>query len=136
MDDLPSAQGPPLFQSIGTPEKEQVQLRKKLRVGSPGPAVPPPDFAPPPPPPHIRMQGEMPPPDRPSSRGNLKDPEMLRRRAARKRELLAERDRLLKENPPGPPITGFFRPRTDGSGKRKTRRKIKRKNKKSRKHKK
>jgi hypothetical protein len=133
MDDLPSAQGPPLFQSIPTPEKEQVQLRKKLRVGSPGPIVPPPVFDPPPLP---RMQGEMPPPDRPSSRGNLVDPEMLRRRAARKRELLEERDRLLKENPPGPPITGFFRPRTVGSGKRKTKRKMKRKNKKSRKHKK
>jgi hypothetical protein len=132
MDDLPSAQGPPLFQSIGTPEKEQVQLRKKLRIGSPGPAVPPPDFAPPPPPPRIRMQGEMPPPDRPSSRGQL-DPIMQRLKDAKKRAL-EERDRRRFEDPaPQPKITTLFKPK---GGKRKTRRKIKRKNKKSRKHKK
>lgn len=130
MDDLPSAQGPPIFPSFPTPEKEQVQLNKKRRVGSPGPAVRPPVFVPPPPP---RMQGEMPPPDRPSSRGNLVDKRMLQMKAIRD---AATKKELEKENPPGPQITGFFRPRTVGSGKRKTKRKMKRKNKKSRKHKK
>jgi hypothetical protein len=78
------------------------------------------------------MQGDMPPPDRPSS-GKLVDKRMLQMKASRD---AARRKELEKENPPGPQITGFFRRRSDNGGRRKTKRKMKRKNKKSRKHKK